>query len=270
VQLRRPEAFRFTLTQTALPERKQEMSMSFAGKVVFVTGAAQGMGRAIVEHFGAKGAQVVAADINQEAAAAAVANLGANGLGVACNVAEVAAVKAAMAAIKERFGRLDVVVNCAGIGSVDAFLDTPDENWARVIGVNLTGSFLCCREGARLMQECGSKGVILNVSSTAAMSGEGPSHYCASKAGVMGLTRSIARELAPTGIRVNTIVPGATNTPMMAGIPDEWMQSMIQAIPLGRMCEPEEIARVAAFLASDDASFITGQNIAVNGGMAFI
>lgn len=86
----------------------------------------------------------------------------------------------------------------------------------------------------------------------------------------MGLTRSIARELAPSGIRVNTIVPGPTNTPMMAGIPDEWMQAMIKAIPLGRMCEPEEIARVAGFLASDDAGFITGQNIAVNGGMAFI
>ncbi|MBS0512143.1 MAG: SDR family oxidoreductase [Proteobacteria bacterium] len=244
--------------------------MSFEGKVVFVTGAAQGMGRAIVAHFGALGAKVVAADINAAAAGEAVAALGERGLALSCNVAEPASVRAAFDAVGERFGRVDVVVNSAGIGSVDAFLDTPDDNWTRVVGVNLTGTFLCCREGARLMQKSGTKGAIINVSSTAAMSGEGPSHYCASKAGVMGLTRSIARELAASGIRVNTIVPGPTNTPMMAGIPDEWMQSMIKAIPLGRMCEPEEIARVAAFLASDDASFITGQNIAVNGGMAFI
>lgn len=244
--------------------------MSFSGKVVFVTGAAQGMGRAIVSHFAAAGATVVAADINADAAAEAVAALGERGLALACNVADPASVRSAFAAVDERFGRVDVVINSAGIGSVDAFLDTPDDNWTRVIGVNLTGSFLCCREGARLMQKCGAKGSIINVSSTAAMSGEGPSHYCASKAGVMGLTRSIARELAPVGIRVNTIVPGPTNTPMMAGIPEEWMQAMIKAIPLGRMCEPEEIARVAAFLASDDAGFITGQNIAVNGGMAFI
>ncbi|WP_341643830.1 SDR family NAD(P)-dependent oxidoreductase [Thauera sp. SDU_THAU2] len=244
--------------------------MSFADKVVFVTGAGQGMGQAIVHHFGAAGAKVVAADINADAAAAAVAGFGDRGLALACNVAEPASVKAAFAAVAERFGRVDVVVNSAGVGSVDAFLDTPDDNWLRVVGVNLTGTFLCCREGARLMQQSGVKGAIINVSSTAAMSGEGPSHYCASKAGVMGLTRSIARELAASGIRVNTIVPGPTNTPMMAGIPDEWMQSMIKAIPLGRMCEPEEIARVAAFLASEDAGFITGQNIAVNGGMAFI
>ena len=244
--------------------------MSFADKVVFVTGAGQGMGRAVVQHFGAAGAQVVAVDINLEAASAAVSAFGANGLALACNVSDPAAVKAAFAAVEERFGRLDVVVNSAGIGSVDAFLDTPDDNWMRVIGVNLTGTFLCCREGARLMQKCGAKGSLINVSSTAAMTGEGPSHYCASKAGVMGLTRSIARELAASGIRVNTIVPGPTNTPMMAGIPDEWMEAMIKAIPLGRMCEPEEVARVAAFLASDDAGFITGQNIAVNGGMAFI
>jgi 3-oxoacyl-[acyl-carrier protein] reductase len=223
-----------------------------------------------VRHFGAAGARVVAADINADAAAAAVAEFGARGLALACNVADPAAVKAAFEAVGERFGRLDVVVNSAGIGAVDAFLDTPDDHWLRVIGVNLTGTFLCCREGARLMQRCGAKGAIINVSSTAAMTGEGPGHYCASKAGVMGLTRSIARELAAGGIRVNTIVPGPTNTPMMAGIPDEWMQSMVKAIPLGRMGEPEEIARVAAFLASDDASFITGQNIAVNGGMAFI
>jgi 3-oxoacyl-[acyl-carrier protein] reductase len=148
--------------------------MSFADKVVFVTGAGQGMGRAIVRHFGAAGARVAAADIIADPAFAAVAEFGANGLALACNVADPAALKAAFEAVGERFGRLDVVVNSAGIGAVDAFLDTPDDNWMRVIGVNLTGTFLCCREGARLMQRCGAKGAIINVSSTAAMTGEGP------------------------------------------------------------------------------------------------
>lgn len=252
------------------PSYSGSKTVQFSDKVVFVTGAAQGMGRAIVAHFAAAGASVVAADINDDAASEAVAEFGDRGLAVGCNVSDPASVKSAFEATAAQFGRLDVLVNSAGVGSVDAFLDTPDENWSRVIGVNLTGTFLCCREGARLMQQNGSKGAIVNISSTAAMSGEGPSHYCASKAGVMGLTRSIARELAASGIRVNTIVPGPTNTPMMTGIPDEWMQAMVAAIPLGRMGEPEEIARVAAFLASDDSSFITGQNIAVNGGMAFI
>jgi 3-oxoacyl-[acyl-carrier protein] reductase len=244
--------------------------MNFAGKVVFVTGAAQGMGKAIAQRFGELGASVVAADIKAEAAAETVAGLGARGLGLACNVADAAAVRDAFAATEERFGRVDVVVNSAGIGAVDSFLDTPDDNWQRVIGVNLTGTFLCCREGARLMMKAGVKGVLLNISSTGAVSGEGPVHYVASKAGVMGLTRSIARELGASGIRVNTIVPGATNTAMLAGIPDEWMQAMVKAIPLGRVGEPEDIARVATFLASDDAQYITGQNIAVNGGMGFI
>lgn len=245
--------------------------MKLVNKVAFVTGAGQGMGRAMVRRFAEEGAVVVAADINLDAARESIEGLaGGSALALACNVADGASVAAAMATVVERFGRLDVLVNNAGVGSVDAFLDTPDEHWQRVIGVNLTGVFLCSREAARLMHQSGQGGVIVNLSSTAALSGEGPSHYCASKAGVMGLTRSLARELAPSQIRVNTIVPGPTNTPMMAGIPDDWMQSMVKAIPLGRMCEPSEIAAVAAFLASDDASFITGQNIAVNGGMAFI
>ncbi|TWR86632.1 3-oxoacyl-ACP reductase FabG [Pseudomonas saxonica] len=244
--------------------------MKLLNKVAFVTGAGQGMGRAIVRHFAEQGARVVAADINLEAARQTIEGLGDNALAVSCNVADSASVAAAMAATHECFGSLDVVVNNAGIGSIDAFAETPDEHWQRVIGVNLTGTFFCSREAVKLMLKAATPGVIINISSTSAVTGEGPSHYCAAKAGVMGLTRSMARELASNGIRVNTIVPGPTNTPMMADIPEDWMQSMLKAIPLGRMGETDEIARVAAFLASDDASFITGQNLAVNGGMAFI
>ncbi|MCY1388539.1 3-oxoacyl-[acyl-carrier-protein] reductase FabG [compost metagenome] len=244
--------------------------MKLSNKVAFVTGAGQGMGRAIVKGFAEAGALVVAADINLEAAQQTIEGLGEDALALVCNVADSASVAAAMAAVEARFGRLDILVNNAGVGSVDAFLETPDENWQRVIGVNLTGTFLCSREAVRLMHKTDAKGTVINISSTSAMTGEGPSHYCAAKAGVMGLTRSMARELAASGIRVNTIVPGPTNTPMMAGIPDDWMQSMLKAIPLGRMGETDEIAKVAVFLASEDAGFITGQNLAVNGGMAFI
>lgn len=243
--------------------------MKLEGKIALVTGAAQGMGRAIVRHFAEQGATVYAVDINVDALEETVAGLAERGVVQHCNVADEHSVRAAFERIAVESGRLDILVNNAGIGSHDTFLDTPLEHWNRVLGVNLTGAFLCSREAARLMSRAGS-GAIVNLASTAAITGEGPSHYCASKAAIMGLTRSTARELAASGIRVNTLVPGPTDTPMMAGIPAEWMESMVKAVPLGRLCQPEEIARVAAFLAGDDASFITGQNIAVNGGMSFI
>ncbi|SFU14075.1 SDR family NAD(P)-dependent oxidoreductase [Pseudomonas marincola] len=244
--------------------------MKLKNKIAFVTGAAQGMGAAIVREFVAQGATVYAADINAEAIDASVADLSGKAHAVVCNVMDEASVQAAMARINNEAGRLDILVNNAGTGSVDSFLDTPVENWDRVVGVNLKGSFLCAREAARLMVSKGIAGSIINFSSTGAATGEGPCHYIASKAGIMGLTRSLARELAAQKIRVNTLVPGPTDTPMMSGIPDEWMQSMIAAIPLGRLGQPAEIAHAVVFLASDDASFVTGQNLAVNGGSAFI
>jgi 3-oxoacyl-[acyl-carrier protein] reductase len=247
--------------------------MKHQDQVVLVTGAGQGMGQEIVRHFADAGANVAAVDINAEALTATVDEL--NGwvsgkiIAITANIAKSDSVRDAITKVVEKFGRLDVIINVAGVGSFDTFIDTPDEHWDKVIAVNLTGTFLCCREAAKVMTKQGS-GSIINVSSTAALTGEGPSHYCASKAGVIGLTRSISRELAASGIRVNTIIPGPTNTPMMADVPDEWTQKMIADIPLGRMGESEDIAKVASFLACDDSGFITGQNIAVNGGMAFI
>ncbi|AQV98249.1 3-oxoacyl-ACP reductase [Cupriavidus necator] len=246
--------------------------MRLAGKVALVTGAGQGMGRAIARLFAQEGAAVAAIDLNLAAAQETIAGIpAATGCSAhAVNVTDSASVREAFDALVAQHGRIDIVVANAGTGAVDSLAGTSDESWARVIGVNLTGAFHVCREAARTMTAAGVRGSIIQVSSTAALNGDGPAHYCASKAGVMGLTRSAARELAPAGIRVNTIVPGPTNTPMMQGIPDEWAQAIVKAVPLGRMGEPDEVARLALFLAGDDSSFITGQNLAVNGGLAFI
>ena len=244
--------------------------MKHHDQVVLVTGAGQGMGQEMIRYFAQAGALVAALDINADAVNETISLLpNEKAIGLTANIADSASVKEAIDNVVAKFGRLDVIVNCAGVGSFDTFLETPDEHWDKVISVNLNGTFYCCREAAKVMakQGCGS---IINISSTAALTGEGPSHYCSSKAGVMGLTRSISRELASHNIRVNTIIPGPTNTPMMAGVPDEWTQKMIADIPLGRMGESIDIAKVASFLACDDSGFITGQNIAVNGGMAFI
>lgn len=245
--------------------------MKHQDQVVLVTGAGQGMGQEIVEFFAHAGAKVAALDINTDAVNKTIEALPQpkNAIGLTANISSSVSVQEAVESVVQKFGRLDVLINCAGVGSFDSFLETPDEHWDKVIGVNLTGTFYCCREAAKEMAKQGS-GNIINISSTAALTGEGPSHYCSSKAGVMGLTRSISRELAANGIRVNTIIPGPTNTPMMADVPEEWTKQMIANIPLGRMGESIDIAKVASFLACDDSGFITGQNLAVNGGMAFL
>ena len=244
--------------------------MRLAGKVAVVTGAGQGMGRAIAQQFAQEGATVVALDLNEAAAQESLAGLAGQHMARSVNVADSKAVAQVFSDVQAQLGSVDVLVNNAGVGSVDQFADIPDETWLRVIGVNLNGAFFCAREAVKVMQATGKGGAIVNISSTSAVSGDGPAHYCASKAAIMGLSRGMAKELAPKGIRVNTLVPGPTNTPMMQGIPKEWADAIIAGVPMGRMAEPDDIAKVAVFLASDDSGFVTGQNVAVNGGSAFL
>ena len=261
----------------------------FEGKAAIVTGAGRGIGRAIVERLTAEGAQVAALDMNLDDAKASGA-----ALALQCNVADSTSVVGAVRAARAAFGRLDIAVNNAGIGQaakdgseqfygamaqrnaelaekgqsdiiVDQLIHMEDEGWAGVMAVNVNGAFYVCREFARVLAEDGNPGAIINISSTSAQSGEGSPHYVTSKAAVIGLTRQLARELAPRKIRVNAVAPGPTNTPVMAGIPDEWIKSMEASIPLGRMADPSEIAAAVAYLASDDASFVNGSVLVANG-----
>ena len=243
--------------------------MKLKDKVALVTGAGQGMGRAIARQFAAEDAIVVALDLNLEAAQQTLEGCGEQHLARALNVADAAAVNALVDEVLALRGRVDVLVNNAGTGGMDSFTEMSDEAWARVIGVNLNGAFYCARAAVRAMLKTGG-GTVVNVGSTSAVSGDGPAHYVTSKAALMGLTRVMAKELAKSGVRVNTLVPGPTNTPMMQGIPQEWADAIIAGVPMGRMAEPEDIAKVAVFLASDDSGFVTGQSVAVNGGSAFL
>ena len=243
--------------------------MKLKDKVALVTGAGQGMGRAIARQFAAEGAIVVALDLNLEAAQQTLEGCGEQHLARALNVADAAAVNALVDEVLALRGRVDVLVNNAGTGGMDSFTEMSDEAWARVIGVNLNGAFYCARAAVRAMLKTGG-GTVVNVGSTSAVSDDGPAHYVTSKAALMGLTRVMAKELAKSGVRVNTLVPGPTNTPMMQGIPQEWADAIIAGVPMGRMAEPEDIAKVAVFLASDDSGFVTGQSVAVNGGSAFL
>jgi len=275
--------------------------MRLNNKVAIVTGAGRGMGRAFALRLAAEGARVGVLDLRQEDAAATVALLPnpEQHLALACNVADSAAINAAFAQVHASLGGLHILVNNAGTGTgpndgsaemygamaqrnaelasggpamtfVDQTLHMQDEGWRAVMGVNLDGAFWGCRAAIRLMAQDGHGGSLINISSTAAQSGEGPVHYVTSKAALIGLTRGLAREVAARGIRVNAVVPGPTDTPLMRSIPDEWIASLEKAIPLGRLGRPDEVASAVAYLASDESSYITGSALTVNGGSYFL
>ena len=240
------------------------------GKVALITGAAQGIGKAIALLFAQEGATVIVSDINLEqatATAAEIEKMGGKAVPAKNNVADLAEVETKVKELTAQFGKIDILVNNAGITRDALFIRMKKEEWDAVININLSGVFNLCKAIAPLMMKQRS-GKIVNIASIVGeMGNAGQANYSASKAGVIGLTKTLARELAPRGITVNAIAPGFIQTAMTDKIPAEIKQKMLEQIPLSRLGQPEDVARTALFLASSSADYNTGQVINVNGGM---
>lgn len=248
--------------------------MRLGGKVAIVTGGDTGIGEAIATRFAEEGAEVVI-DYHGDAAPAnslvrQIENFGGRAYAIAGDVSNPADVDDMMKRAVAHFGRLDVLVNNAGLEEKHPFLEMPFEVWTKVLGVNLTGAWLCSQAAAKQMIRQKTGGRILNISSVheeLAMPTNAP--YCASKGGIRMLMRTIAVELAPHGITVNDVCPGAVDTPMDARLKNDKKQydALLGEIPLHRMAKPQEVASLCAFLASDEASYITGASYLIDGGM---
>lgn len=252
--------------------------MKLEGRVAFVSGAGSGLGRAMAQTFAAEGARVAVNDLRAETAEETVASLPGEGhVVVAGDVADSAAVNAWFATIDETYGRLDVLVNNAGVDK------TPDDGWdqmlqgelqvlhmsdagfRRMLDIHLAGAFYCIRAGLPIMMR-GGNGSIINISSIAGLAGYGQYHYSTAKGGLLGMTRALARDVGPRGVRVNAICPGVIRTPMTNAVPEEMLAPMIAMTPMRRAGVPDDIAACALYLASDDSSFVTGHAISPNGG----
>lgn len=244
--------------------------MVLRDKVALITGAARGIGREIALNFARQGADVAVVDISladAEAVASEIRSMGRRAVAVSGSVGNSADVEAFVAKISAELGRIDILVNNAGITRDTMLLRMKEEDWDAVLGVNLKGAFLCTRAVAKLMIKQ-KYGRIVNIASVVALMGNiGQANYSASKAGLIGFTKTIARELASRNITVNAIAPGFIKTNMTEVLPENVKELMLAQIPLGRFGSPEDIANTAAFLVSDTASYITGQTISVNGGM---
>ncbi|BAP45623.1 SDR family oxidoreductase [Pseudomonas sp. 21LCFQ02] len=246
--------------------------MLLQDKIAIITGAAsaRGIGRATAEIFARQGARVVILDLDESAARDAAAALGEGHLGLAANVADKAQVNAAVATVLERFGRIDVLVNNAGITQPLKTLDIGHSDYDKVLDVSLRGTLLMSQAVIPAMREQKS-GSIVCMSSVSAQRGGGifgGPHYSAAKAGVLGLARAMARELGPDNVRVNSIAPGLIQTDITGGLmQDERRHAIIDGIPLGRLGQAQDVGNAALFLASDLSAYLTGITLDVNGGM---
>lgn len=240
------------------------------GKVAIVTGGASGIGKRTVELFVEEGARVIVGDLNADGIGALIAELGHNYVdGTTVDVRDEAAVERMVALAVRRFGRLDIAVNNAGVGGFSPVQDYPLEDWDRVIGISLTGTFVCIKHEAKALIAQGQGGSIINIASlNATQATEGFAAYCSAKAGVAMLTKVAALELGRRKIRVNAIGPGLIHTPLtegMTAVPG-LEAAFIREAPIGRVGEPEDIAQLALYLASDASSLMTGQTLYIDGG----
>jgi 3-oxoacyl-[acyl-carrier protein] reductase len=272
-----------------------EPGRRLAEQVAVITGGASGIGRAIAQRFAAEGARVVIADVQGEAAERVAQEIGAAGgsaMAHATDVADAAAVETLFTRVLSAWGTVDILSNNAGIGELSPTLRAhveqtvadilgggprrsfgvtsrmDDAEWRRMLDIHLFGTFCCTRAALRVMEAKG-RGAIVNMASLAGMTGlVGMPHYSAAKAGIIGFTKAVAQEVGGSGIRVNAIAPGLIDTPMTADAPPMMRQMTLMRTPLARSGAPEEIASVALFLVSDDASFLTGQVLSPNGGLS--
>lgn len=247
--------------------------MRLEDKVAIVTGAGRGIGCAIAKIFSGEGARVVVADLDINSAALIVGEIesdGGDALAVKVNVAEKKSVEALVEAVLKKYGRVDILVNNAGWDKIESFMDSAEDTWDKVIAINLKGTINCCRAvlPAMISQGCGK---IVNIGSDAGRVGSsGEAVYSAAKGGVIAFTKTLAREVARNNINVNCVAPGPTDTPLFAEIfagNTKIAEAMVKKIPLRRLAQPRDIANAVLFFASDEASYITGQTLSVNGGL---
>jgi 3-oxoacyl-[acyl-carrier protein] reductase len=244
--------------------------MEFKGQVALVTGSARGIGRAIAEALARKGVALAIADVNLDEAKATSADLAKNGvktMALRIDVSNSREVITAFEEILKEFGRLDILVNNAGITRDSLLLRMKEEDWDAVIDVNLKGVFLCAKEAVKAMAKQ-RYGRIVNIASVVAFMGNpGQANYSASKAGIVGLTKTLAKEYASRGITANAVAPGFITTAMTDALPENVKEEMKKAIPMARFGTIEDVANAVVFLASPSSGYITGQVIHVNGGM---
>ena len=239
-------------------------------KIAIVTGAARGLGRGIAEKLASHGATVVLTDVNEDGVRQAAQEIGGTAVGIGCDVTSYESVEAMVAAVKDRFGRIDVLVNNAGWDKAAPFLDLERELWDKIIAINLVGVLNTSKAVLPVMAEQGT-GSVVNISSDAGRVGSsGEAVYSAAKGGVIAFTKSMAREMARKQVRVNVVCPGPSDTQLFAefaGDNQGLRDALTKAIPLRRLGQPEDVAGAVAYFASDDAAYVTGQTVSVSGGL---
>jgi 2-hydroxycyclohexanecarboxyl-CoA dehydrogenase len=244
-----------------------------SGKIAFVTGAARGIGKGIAQRLREEGCKVALADLEQAAAEATAGEIGGGAIGLAIDVASLASVRSAIAEADRRLGPIDILVNNAGWDKVEPFVENTEQTWEKVLAIDLRGPINCCRAVLDTMMARG-RGRIVSISSDAGRVGSsGEAVYSGAKGGVIAFSKTLAREMARSGITVNCVCPGPTNTPMLAELASrnpKLHDALKRAVPMRRLAEPADIAAAVAFLASDDAAYITGQALSVSGGLTMV